>query len=87
MAAYPLQSTAKLLWDDHLHSRRFFSWVHRPITGPGPLPGPALRMAEGGSRVRGYAPLLGEHNREVLLGPAGLTEEDYRRLDEAEVLS
>ena len=80
VAAYPVQSTARLLWDDHLAARRFFTWVHRPVTGPGPLTGPVLRVGEDGSRVRGYAPLLGEHNEAVIRGLLGLPEDAYRRL-------
>jgi benzylsuccinate CoA-transferase BbsF subunit len=86
IAAYPLQSTARLLWDDHLADRRFFSWVHRPLTGPSPLPGPVLRVGDG-SRVRGYAPLLGEHNERVFRGLLEMDEEEYKLLVAAEVIA
>jgi crotonobetainyl-CoA:carnitine CoA-transferase CaiB-like acyl-CoA transferase len=70
-----------MVWDDHLAARRFFSWVHRPVSGPGPLPGPVLRMGTSGSRVRGYAPLLGEHNRLVMEQVVGLDPREFDRLN------
>ena len=42
-AAYPVLSAQGLSLDDHLADRRFFRWVHRPVTGPGPIPGVSFR--------------------------------------------
>jgi crotonobetainyl-CoA:carnitine CoA-transferase CaiB-like acyl-CoA transferase len=81
VAAQPVLSTARLLWDDHLAARGFFAWVHRPVTGPGPLPGPIFRMGASGSKVRGYAPLLGEHRRAVMAGLLGLDDDELTRLE------
>ena len=81
VAAHPVMSTAGLLWDDHLASRGFFSWVNRPITGPGPVPGPVLRIGRSGSAVRGYAPLLGEHLRPVMSDVLGLADDEVERLE------
>jgi benzylsuccinate CoA-transferase BbsF subunit len=78
VAAYPLMNSARLAWDAHLHERDFFQWVTHPIAGPGPIPGVVFRLGEGGAAVRGPAPLLGQHNEEVL---TGLLELDRERLD------
>jgi crotonobetainyl-CoA:carnitine CoA-transferase CaiB-like acyl-CoA transferase len=81
VAAHPVLSTARLLWDEHLAARGFFAWVNRPVTGPGPLPGPIFRMGASGSKVRGYAPLLGEHRRAVMLGLLGLDDDELTRYE------
>jgi crotonobetainyl-CoA:carnitine CoA-transferase CaiB-like acyl-CoA transferase len=80
VAAFPLMSAARLLWDHHLHQRDFFAWVEHPVTGPGPIPGVVFRVGADGARVRGAAPLLGQHNEQVFGGLLGLSEDRYRDL-------
>jgi benzylsuccinate CoA-transferase BbsF subunit len=80
VAAYPLMSSSRLLWDRHLHDRGFFAWVEHPVQGPGPIPGVTVRVGDDGSRVRGAAPLMGEHNEEVFRGLLGLGAERYDEL-------
>jgi crotonobetainyl-CoA:carnitine CoA-transferase CaiB-like acyl-CoA transferase len=79
IAAYPVQSTARMMWDDHLAAREFFSWVHRPVTGPSPLTGTVFKVGDG-AKVRGYAPLLGEHNDQVFGELLGLADDEYAEL-------
>lgn len=78
IAAYPVQSAPRLLFDEHLGSRQFFPIVNRPIVGSGPIPGVVFRTSGEGVRVRGYAPLLGEHNDYVYRELLGLSSEEYR---------
>lgn len=78
IAAYPVQSAPRLLFDDHLAAREFFPVVHRPVVGPGPIPGVVFRTSGKGSQVRGYAPLLGEHNEQVYKELLGFTEDQYQ---------
>jgi crotonobetainyl-CoA:carnitine CoA-transferase CaiB-like acyl-CoA transferase len=85
--AHPVHSAPGQLRDDHLAERGFFRWVHRPVTGPAPIPGVTIRMAGGRSAVRGYAPLLGEHNEEVLIGLLGLPREEFDGLRAAGVIA
>jgi len=80
VAAYPMMDAARLAWDHHLHQRDFFQWVEHPVTGPGPIPGVVFRVGDGGARVRGPAPTIGQHNEEVLCGLLGLTPDRYRQL-------
>ena len=77
IAAYPVQSAPRLLFDDHLAARAFFPIVNSPIAGPGPIPGVVFRTSGDGARVRGYAPLLGEHNEYVYREILGLSEVQY----------
>lgn len=80
VAAYPLLDCARLARDAHLHERDFFQWVTHPVVGPGPIPGVTFRIGDGGARVRGPAPTLGQHNEEVLLGLLGVTRARYDEL-------
>jgi crotonobetainyl-CoA:carnitine CoA-transferase CaiB-like acyl-CoA transferase len=80
VAAFPLMSSARLLWDHHLHQRDFFAWVEHPVTGPSPIPGVVFRVGRDGARVRGAAPLLGQHNEKVFGGLLGISEDRYREL-------
>jgi crotonobetainyl-CoA:carnitine CoA-transferase CaiB-like acyl-CoA transferase len=80
IAAFPLMNSARLMRDAHLHERNFFQWVTHPIAGPGPLPGVVFRIGADGADVRGPAPLMGEHNEEVLMGLLGLDRERFDHL-------
>jgi benzylsuccinate CoA-transferase BbsF subunit len=85
VAAFPLMSTRLLAWDHHLHQRGFFEWMDHPVTGPGPIPGVVFTVgpdADGrdGSRVRGPAPTMGQHNEEVFIGELGLERSQYEAL-------
>lgn len=80
IAAYPLMSSARLAWDGHLHERDFFQWVTHPVVGSGAVPGVVFRIGDQGARVRGPAPMMGQHNEEVLIGLLGLTQERFDHL-------
>jgi crotonobetainyl-CoA:carnitine CoA-transferase CaiB-like acyl-CoA transferase len=80
VAAFPVMTSPRLLWDHHLHRRGFFAWVEHPVTGPGPIPGVVFRIGDDGARVRGPAPLLGQHNEEVLCDLLGLGPDQYADL-------
>ena len=43
-------------------------------------------LSKSPSRVRRHAPLLGEHNREVLCGYLGLSEDELAELAERRVV-
>jgi benzylsuccinate CoA-transferase BbsF subunit len=81
IAAYPMMNSARLFRDIHLNERDFFQWVTHPVTGPGPVPGVVFRIGEGGSRVRGPAPVMGQHTREVLTDVLGLSDQRYDELN------
>jgi crotonobetainyl-CoA:carnitine CoA-transferase CaiB-like acyl-CoA transferase len=86
VAALPVMDSADLLRDVHLHERDHLQWVDRPVTGPGPIPGVVFRLSGGASRVRSYAPLMGEHNQEVFQGLLGLPAEEFDALVSAGVI-
>ncbi|MET0735691.1 MAG: CoA transferase [Microbacterium sp.] len=80
IAAHPVADAPGLLRDAQLRSRDFFQWVDRPVSGPDIIPGVTLRVADDGARVRGRAPLLGEHSREIVVGLFGRSPEEFERL-------
>lgn len=61
--------------DPHLAARGFFVEVDHPKAGCLKYPGPQFKMAET-PWCAGRAPLLGEHNQEVLCGRLGYSKED-----------
>ncbi len=52
--------------DPHITAREMNPKVHQPFLGPVRMFGSPLKFSETPSAIRGYAPFLGEHNREIL---------------------
>ncbi|MEE9913416.1 MAG: hypothetical protein K4571_17025 [Deltaproteobacteria bacterium] len=50
--------------------------MNRPFWGSVRMYGSPLKFSETPAGIRGYAPFLGEHNREVLMTELGYTEEE-----------
>ena len=65
--------------DEQLRHRGFFVTLEHPEMGPTPYDGPATTFSRTPQRLRRPAPLLGEHNAEVLRDALGLTDEEIRR--------
>jgi crotonobetainyl-CoA:carnitine CoA-transferase CaiB-like acyl-CoA transferase len=69
-----------------LQHRGFFEHVDHPITGSARHSTLPMRFSRGPDRLhRGRAPLLGEHNHEVL-GGLGLSEAELAELEAAGVI-
>jgi crotonobetainyl-CoA:carnitine CoA-transferase CaiB-like acyl-CoA transferase len=61
--------------------RGFFERLTHPSTGAGLYPCPPFARLDGEDRwLRCTPPTLGQHNREVLTGLCGLTDDDLERL-------
>ena len=84
--AAPVNSPRELFQDPHYQAREFFESVDHPATGPRDYPGFPFRLSKSEMEVRRPAPTLGEHNREVLGGLLGLTDEALRGLEEAGII-
>jgi crotonobetainyl-CoA:carnitine CoA-transferase CaiB-like acyl-CoA transferase len=76
-----VNSPSEVLEADHLHQRQFWTHADDPGAGAISLPGPPCRFSEGGWSLRGLAPSLGEHTREV---SATLSDNAGRRRRENE---
>ncbi|MDA0988752.1 MAG: CoA transferase [Chloroflexi bacterium] len=76
-----------LLDDDHLHDRDFWVKVNHPELGRTfTYPGPAGIWNESPWQISRRAPLIGEHNEEVLCGELGMTKADLVVLAESGVV-
>ncbi|MCX6022133.1 MAG: CoA transferase, partial [Chloroflexi bacterium] len=71
--------------DPQLRYRNYFVTLDHPYAGPLEYPGPQFRPAESPARMT-RAPLLGEHNEEVLCGRLGYTRPDLVTLRERGVI-
>jgi len=79
--AAPVNDMRDVLADGQLVHRRAFRTLEHPEMGPHSVPGPSFVLPATPDRVESAAPLLGQHNREVLRGILGLTEDDIARLE------
>ncbi len=80
--AGPLYTPKELLHHPHLESRRFFEDVAHPKAGTVRMPGAPYRFSQTPWRMVRPAPMLGQHNQEILsgrLGFSGVDLTDMRR--------
>ncbi len=68
-----VNSTVEILEDPHLKARAYWVEADHPEAGRLPYVGPSIRKAGGGWLLKRTAPLLGQHNEEVLSGFLGLS--------------
>lgn len=70
-----------LLLNEHLRARGFFDLIDHPVAGRHPFPRQLpVRFSEFVPAARGPAPLLGQHNDQILADLAGMSREDIDRL-------
>ncbi|MCX6020447.1 MAG: CoA transferase, partial [Chloroflexi bacterium] len=84
--AAPVLTHADTYADPHLAARGFFVTVSHPSIGTYRYPGFLWKLHEGESRVRIPPNRLGEHNREVLCGLLGVTDDEYATLEREQVI-
>ncbi len=83
----PVYNPAQQLADRHLKARDFFTEVEHPeLQRHVVYPGAFVRSDDALVRIRGRAPLIGEHNLEVFEGELGLTRDQLISLKEAGVI-
>ncbi|HYU38418.1 MAG TPA: CoA transferase [Acidimicrobiia bacterium] len=73
--------------DPQLRARRYFEPVTHPLVGEHEYPGWPMRFSGGPDRYwRDPAPLLGQHNDEVLRGELGVGDDELARLRQQHVI-
>ncbi|MDD5189580.1 MAG: CoA transferase [Dehalococcoidales bacterium] len=83
---FAIPASAKMLLESkHLNERHYFIEVDHPVTGKIKYPGPQIQMGDLPYTLN-RAPLLGEHNEEILCGRLGYKKEDLMRLREMGVI-
>lgn len=75
----PVNSPSDFMKDPHIQARGFFAGVNHPLLGSFAQPG-APFMVDGRRRPAAPAPLLGQHNHEVLCGELGLSANELSAL-------
>ncbi|MBI4264604.1 MAG: CoA transferase [Acidobacteria bacterium] len=76
----PVQNAREIVEDPHVAARRLLIDVPDPILGSVTLVGPVARMSGNGAPLAGPAPLLGQHNAEILTEMLGYTAEQVGQL-------
>jgi crotonobetainyl-CoA:carnitine CoA-transferase CaiB-like acyl-CoA transferase len=84
IAITALNTVADVVANKHFREREFFQEIDHPVAGKFEYPGPLFRMTETPWR-KGRAPLLGEHNQEIL-GNLGYSKDDLVKLRETGVI-
>lgn len=74
-------NAAGLHSDPHLRERGFFVRLTHPSAGTHDYPGQPIRFSESATVFRSDAPRLGEHNRAVLGGLLGYSDEHIRQME------
>ena len=72
--------------DPQIQAREMMPRVYQPFIGEMKMYGCPLKLSKTPGCIRGYAPLLGEHNGDVMTNLLGLSEEDVAGLYEEDVL-
>jgi crotonobetainyl-CoA:carnitine CoA-transferase CaiB-like acyl-CoA transferase len=86
--AAPVLDGKELLLDPHFRERGQFDVVDHPHVGKRPVQRHlAAKFSKFEASAAGPAPLLGEHNREVLGGLLGLSDEELASLEEQGVIA
>ncbi len=81
----PCNTIEELVNDSHVGSRGFWAEADHPALGKVTIPGRPFIMNESPWQLRRPAPLLGQHNVEVL-GELGYSKEDLVRMSETGVI-
>lgn len=81
VAAAPVADAPQVLADPHLAARGFFVPVEHPEAGTHPWPRLPVVLSATPATIRRPAPLLGQHNHEVLTTLAGLDGPTLARLE------
>jgi len=80
--AAPVLAAEDLLFDEHVRAREVVVDLPHPVLGMVPAHGVPFRSTDGFTAVRGRAPNLGEHTREVL-SSVGYSPEETAKLEAA----
>jgi benzylsuccinate CoA-transferase BbsF subunit len=81
-----VQRSSDLLQDPQLAHRRFFKHMEHPVMGNVPYTGHQFRIRDYHSEPRSPAPLLGQHNEQVLREILGMTDDEITDLIISEAL-
>ena len=87
MRPSPVYHVDETIADPHLAERNMWVEVEHPRAGKIKQINFPVKFSETPGTVKSYAPLLGEHSKEVLMELLGITEERFQELVRAGVTS
>ena len=82
----PVRTVDEVLEDPHLVERSFFQEMGHTEAGDLKYPGPPYRFSDTPWRLIRPAPTMGQHNREVLCGELGYSQEELVHLRRAGII-
>ena len=89
VAAGAVVDSADLMFNEHLKDRRFYEVVeHHEATGMPPLPyaGRPWKLSDTPAVPPRPAPIMGQHNRDILAGLLGRTDDEIADLEDAQII-
>lgn len=86
VAAMPSMRSDQIVDDPHLEARGFIRRLRHDLVGPMTLMDVPWKMSASPGHPPAPGPMLGEHNRDVLGGLLGLTDEEIEALVAAQVV-
>jgi len=87
VAASPVLSATEQRAHPYFRARRIWQRVEHPLSGPEDLYRAPWHLAASRPRITQSAPLLGQHNAEVMSGLLGMDENEIAALTEAGVIA
>ncbi len=82
----PVLSPTDAIGHEYFESRNMVRWVDDPLLGPVPIPGYPFKFGDQEELPDLVAPLLGQHNAEILSSRLGFSDDRIAQLFEAGVL-
>ena len=79
----PCNEIPDLFESEQLKGRQYFAEANHPVCGQLIHPGAPFKLSETPWQLRRPAPLLGEHNEEVLCNSLGYSKEEFAELKES----
>jgi benzylsuccinate CoA-transferase BbsF subunit len=86
VSAYPVQNCMDLHRDENLDAFGFWNWLDHKQMGPSPYEGLQHRMSRTPGELRSPAPVLGQHNEEILGGMLGMSAAEIDQLKQEKVV-
>jgi len=82
----PAYSSEEVVCSEHLAARNYFVEMDHPEIGQAKYPGAPYRLSATPWQIERVAPVLGEHNEEILCDRLGYTMEDLVHMKQAGVI-
>ncbi len=86
VSAYAVQNCLDIHHDENLAAFDFWHWLDHKTMGPVPYEGLQHRLSRTPGGLRSPAPVLGEHNEEILGGMLGLSAAEVEQLKQEQVI-